>query len=211
MSLAVTPKEIDEVVMVFCKEVVAGSNPYYVNVLPDSWAKPNECFHNVARKVEVEQGDIVYGWQVWIWPGIFIEAEFHAIWQSPSGEFIDITPKQCNSSNILFIPAPKLKYHGSHVDNIRKNLSQNKLVDDFILLSMCHFQLLYAGKNAESREVSVSERELISLRQLLEMVFQMLKDGKTSNAQCLCGSGSKFKHCHKKHVKQAAKYYEVAI
>ncbi|TXX97358.1 SEC-C domain-containing protein [Vibrio mimicus] len=211
MSLAGTPKEIDEVVMAFCNEVVAGSNPYYVNVLPDSWAKPNECFPNVARKVEAEQGKIVYGWQVWVWPDIFIEAEFHAIWQSPAGEFIDITPKQCKSSNILFIPAPELKYHGTDVDNIRKSLSQNKLVDDFILLSMCRFQLLSAGTNADSRKVRVSEHELLALTQLHQMVFQMLKDGKTSNAQCLCGSGSKFKHCHKKHVQQAAKHYGVAI
>ncbi|TBT37483.1 hypothetical protein D5E81_24445 [Vibrio parahaemolyticus] len=27
----------------------------------------------------------------------------------------------------------------------------------------------------------------------------------------MCGSGSKFKHCHKKHVQQAAKHYGVAI
>lgn len=211
MSLVVTPKEIDEVVMTFCNEVVAGSNPHYVNVSPDLWAKINECFPNVVKKVEMEGGNIVYGWQVWVWPNIFIEAEFHAIWQSPSGEYIDITPKQCKSKKILFIPAPELKYRGSDVDNIRKSLSQNKLVDDFILLSMCRFQLLSTGANAESRKVSVNEHEFLSLTKLHQMVFQMIKDGKTSNAQCLCGSGSKFKHCHKKHVQQTSKYYGVAI
>jgi len=211
MSLASTPKEIDESVADFCKEVVKDSLPYYVNVVPEPWSEANECFHNVAKKVESEGGNIIYGWQVWLWPEVFIEAEFHAIWQSPSGECIDITPKQCQSDNILFIPDSKMTYQGADVDNIRNKLSPNKLIDDFITLAKCRFQLVSGGKNGKKKEVSVPEHELNTLTQLHQMVFQMLKEEKTQNAMCLCNSGSKYKHCHKKNVLQLSKYYGVAI
>lgn len=40
-----------------------------------------------------EGGLPVAGWQIHIWPGLFIEALFHYVWQSPSGELVDLSAK----------------------------------------------------------------------------------------------------------------------
>lgn len=211
MELSATPKEINEVVSNFCHEVVSDSTPCFVVVKEDEWATVNECFPNVIRKVQNDGGEVVYGWQVWLWESVFIEAEYHAIWKSPTGDLIDITPKTCRTDEILFIPDPKRVYEGKDVDNIRKKLCRNNLVDDFIRLAECRFQLFSSGSKGESRQVSVPEDEVKALLELQMMVLTMLRDNKTPNAQCLCGSGSKFKHCHKKQIEQAAKYYGVVV
>ena len=40
--------------------------------MPD--AKPGECFHNVRRCIEKSDGAEVFGWEIWSWPGVYVEA-----------------------------------------------------------------------------------------------------------------------------------------
>jgi hypothetical protein len=67
---------------------------------PQAWAACNKCYDNVALMVEDNGGSAVYGWS-------FVKvsdsdksfrvdaamyATHHAVWRSPDGELIDITP-----------------------------------------------------------------------------------------------------------------------
>jgi len=53
----------------------------------------DDCFPIVAEQVAAEGGQQVFGWALWELPGVFIEAEFHSVWQSPAGELVDIVPR----------------------------------------------------------------------------------------------------------------------
>jgi hypothetical protein len=75
------------------------------------------------------------GWAIWEWPKVFIEAEFHCVWESPGGELIDLTPDGFQPDKILFLPQPQKQYRGRRVDNIRKPLSRDKDVHRFIELA----------------------------------------------------------------------------
>ena len=55
-----TPQVIDQLVSSFCKEVVKDTSPLYVQVKAEEYALANECFHNVAKKVELD-GKFGYG------------------------------------------------------------------------------------------------------------------------------------------------------
>src|SRR5687768_5682713 len=102
-----------------------------VKVKTEPYSERNFCFPIVERKVREENGEVVYGWR--IWKHIFmIEAEFHSVWRSPEGELIDITPNGFHE--IIFVPDKRHSYLGKQIDNIRLNITQNRLVDDYIEL-----------------------------------------------------------------------------
>lgn len=60
---------------------------------PDPDAMPNECFTNCQRKVNTNGGAIQCGWLFHGHREIsYIVAVAHAVWRSPEGVLIDITP-----------------------------------------------------------------------------------------------------------------------
>lgn len=89
-----------------------------VNHYPEKWAQPTRCFENALRKVKISGGRTQCGW-IFDWrltphipnvPG-YLMATHHAVWCSPNGNLIDITPFRPetkhypirpNGSDILF-------------------------------------------------------------------------------------------------------------
>ena len=129
-----TPKTIDANILKLTKMVNNRAEPFFVSVIPEKSALLNECFPTVKEKIKKDGGKMVVGWQVW--KGTFIvEAEVHAIWESTNGSLVDVTPKQVPIDEILFLPDSETKYEGKQVDNIRLNITNNPLVDDFIELA----------------------------------------------------------------------------
>jgi hypothetical protein len=98
----------------------------YVKVLIEPDAEINECFPNLERKIKCYGGRIQYGWAIWYLPGILMEAEFHAVWVSPKGELIDISPRQIQFKEILFLPDSATVYLGRQIDNIRIPLKRTQ-------------------------------------------------------------------------------------
>ena len=44
--------------------------------------------------------------KIWRWPGRYFEAEHHAVWRTPQGALVDVTPQTGNPPRILFLPDP---------------------------------------------------------------------------------------------------------
>lgn len=171
--------------------------PEYINVFPMKNAPIQECFDIVEKHIQINGGKRVLGWVLWELPGLFIEAEFHAIWESPTGELKDLTPRPSPTKRILFIRDPSMIYDGKRVNNIRINYSNNEVINDLFKIYedefetfgpegivLPHQQLL--NLSFEMRKVSVQER--------MELIFKHLK--KTD--PCYCNSGEMLKNCHKK-------------
>jgi len=133
------PPRISRAITQLCAKIDNTQTPYYVPVRPESWAEPKECFENVRKKVEKRGGRIQFGWSIWEWPKVIIEAEFHAIWISSKEAHIDITPKPMLIGVILFLPDSKREYDYTadfqRIDNIRRPLSNDPNVLDFIKVS----------------------------------------------------------------------------
>jgi hypothetical protein len=61
-----------------------------------------------------------------------IEAEFHAVWRSPEGRLICVSPHKYGN-RILFLQDNSKAFNGiDRVDNIRKSLRPEGIVDKFI-------------------------------------------------------------------------------
>jgi hypothetical protein len=95
-----TPENIDDKIRTFCLEL-GGLNAAYVPVRPAPQAETGWCHRNVADQIARAGGRAAYGWALWK-NRIVLLAEFHAVWISPSGETIDVTPAAEGEENIVF-------------------------------------------------------------------------------------------------------------
>ncbi|QOJ19974.1 MAG: hypothetical protein HRU77_04250 [Gammaproteobacteria bacterium] len=140
------PKLIKPYVISFARQVVGGdASPFYVPCSPLYGAPQNECFSLVESQVSIHGGAAVLGWAIWERPKVFIEAEFHAIWRAPDGNFLDLSPRPVRVPRILFVHDHRRKHNRTQVNNIRKPLAKDKDVDRFLRLADEFFRLLNEG------------------------------------------------------------------
>ncbi len=158
-----TPKTIDQTVTDFCLKINPDYSPRSVQVVPAKDSKNLDCFYNVQNQVKIHGGKIAYGWVIWVWPKVFIEAEHHAVWEN-DGKLVDITSRNDGEKTILFLPDPNRSYDfkcGKRIDNTRLPLSTSSKV-----IHLLEILSLRAQKLEESREDGViimdrNEYELI--------------------------------------------------
>lgn len=78
-------------------------------------------------------------------PGVFIEAEFHAVWRSESGQCLDIVPRPLPFDSITFLPDPNRNYAGLQVDNVRKPLVKDNDLVRYLFLFKRRFAIMNTG------------------------------------------------------------------
>ena len=195
--------------------ILSDARPFYVPVIPDPSSKVNDCFVNVPERIAKDGGESIFGWTLRK-ATMLMSAEFHSIWKSPASKLLDITPKAIAragkliaipTSRILFVSAPEKVYERKQVDNIRLNISENPLIDDYIACFEAEFNIMNRGERAHQRKVELSVKE-DNVRQLLAesreiFLFAAETGCKTKNSPCFCGSGKKFEFCHGEVVYEA--------
>jgi hypothetical protein len=72
------PRAISKEILALCAEIAPGVSPITVQSKPAPGATAQSCFYNVRACIEREGGEMLYGWSIWEWPRVFIEAEHHA-------------------------------------------------------------------------------------------------------------------------------------
>ena len=153
-----TPAENGESVELLRKRFHLGE-ALWVPSLPRNDSIVQDCYKDVERQVTDFGGAIVYGWEIWEWPRIMIEGEFHAVWKSPDSELIDVTAKPDGEKTILFIPDPSRVYESRQIDNIRLALWDHNLVHDFIQVSEDLFRLFDEGRVSELASIVDSDEQ----------------------------------------------------
>jgi len=176
------PPKVDPHVGDFCARVVSGSEPKYVSVIPRAHCPPNECFENVRLLVEREGGRCVYGWSIWEWPNVMIEAEFHCVWEFEPGRMNDVTSRTDGERTILFLPDPNLTYEGFQVDNVRFALRDDPLIKEFIGLAEKKHEIFNRGENKfKNDEIKVDRYELepvlLRLAEVVKLIQKQKKRG----------------------------------
>lgn len=200
--MVIVPQITNENVPVLLAKLKPTGNPVSISVVPEDGTAPNECFDNVAAKILRDGGERIVGWQLWQHP-FMLEAEYHAVWRSPEGSIVDITPKNIRTDHILFVEDRNRPYEGRQLDNLRQNTTANQLIDDFIALAETKFYLLNYGERAFQKEVFPSDNEMEILKYIQGMMMginTMILAGKVRNSPCFCNSGTKYKQCHGKDL-----------
>ncbi|GEP94511.1 SEC-C domain-containing protein [Chitinophaga cymbidii] len=167
----------------------------HVPVIPLENAQINFCYKNVAQKVLLKGGRLQYGWIV-IQSQFTVDAIHHAVWENPLGNLIDVTPSTPAFDNTLFIPDDRINYDGRVIDTIKLNITNNKIVDDFIAVDSLRNLIL-----ANTPETSEGRREVNSplwykYKSVGEQLVELLLEGKDQRSRCYCGSGNQYEECH---------------
>jgi len=55
-------------------------------------------------------GEVVMGWIVTVWPGVWAEFIAHSVWRQPDGSILCITPNKYDDDRILFLPDQSLGF-----------------------------------------------------------------------------------------------------
>jgi hypothetical protein len=197
MELA--PKENDPALEKLLKKIGSQFKPIYLKVEAER-GTALDCFNVVQSKVTKNGGVMTLGWQIWKTTHI-IEAEAHAVWQDSQGNFHDISPKQFDVKEICFVRDEKLKYEGKQIDNMRINITANKLVDHLIETFKVKFELQNKGKRAEYYDLSeiLTESEIQEIQYVVLLqsgISYLIKNDGNENSFCFCQSGKKYKNCH---------------
>lgn len=186
-----------------CAILVPDGKPTYVPVRPEQNTPPNECFPLVYAAISQHGGSPILGWSLWEFPGVFVEAEFHAVWASPSRELIDVTPKNCPVERVLFLPNKELTYSGRQVNNVRRPVSTDPFVADYLSTFDAEFELLNRGARADQHgEIELTDAEADEYASLQErrafLVPEVLRLAAFIGpyTPCPCNSGKKVKWCH---------------
>lgn len=152
-----------------------------------------QCFPNVEARVVRAGGRMLCGWQLWEWPHVLIEAGLHAVWLSPDGEMVDLTPKPHSEARILFLPDKRRRYDGIAGDNVRMPLRDDQVIPHFIRAAEAITRVMNRGERiSQHGQVSVPRAEIAPLlrpKGLGESIASGLRD----HDPCLCDSGGKCK------------------
>jgi hypothetical protein len=70
--------------------------PQVMERIPDSSCEVSQCHANVQKKVHFHGGRAVWGWHFALSFRDYeprLDAVFHAVWERPDGELVDVTPQ----------------------------------------------------------------------------------------------------------------------
>ena len=203
----VTPSEISGPLALLVEELVPGGTPVYVDVRPIEGAAPDECFRLVERQVDAFAGKAIFGWSLWVFPTLFVEAEFHSVWERPDGCLIDITPKKREMKRVLFLKDQERLYIGKQVNNLRRKVRQLPLLDSYFKTFDDQHELLNRGERANMHgKIELEGNEALEFQHIvqrradchLELQYYFPLVG--AYLPCPCGSGKKTKWCHKEYL-----------
>ncbi|ABM37575.1 hypothetical protein [Polaromonas naphthalenivorans] len=143
----------------FCSSLAKGEHPIDVCCQPVAGQPERECFSVVEQQVSEFGGQLVLGWAIWERTGVFIEAEFHAVWRNPDAKLIDVVPRFATFGSITFLPDANSKYNGQQVDNVRKSMVKDMDVVRFLFLAKRRFEIFNTGDLANQHgEIALPKR-----------------------------------------------------
>jgi hypothetical protein len=201
-----TPQVISEEITKLCAGLVENPQPLFLDVTPIEGAQVNDCFLVVENQIQQHGGSICYGWQIWEWPLVFVEAEFHAVWRDNSGILHDITPKIPATNRILFLPDPVRIYQDRQIDNVRRPLTLTADIKEFISASEAIYEFMNRGERTNQHgEITLTDTEVEEYERLTKRhetayqnIVRWLNRKPRRNEPCPCGSGKKYKKFHGK-------------
>jgi hypothetical protein len=194
-----TPKTTSKAEKDLRRELSPGQRPIIVKVVPEPGAVTGECFHNVRSKVARDGGEILYGWTIWEWPQVFIEAEHHAVWTNGE-ELVDVTLPFSGERRTMFLPDPSRAYDyetKKRLLNVKRSLGVIPAAQRWIDASHRLQEFIEAHSDGD-----IITFDRVAARPLAEQVEQAHGEVLVSlairtkpNDPCFCGTTRKFRKC----------------
>ena len=106
---------------------ITTADPVFIDVTPQPGARAANCYQNVRHVVCGRGGRMVEGWLIWEGgDGSYLKCIHHAVWESPDGHLVDVTPT--DDERNLFLPDPATHYAGEFIRARYLPLTSNPFV-----------------------------------------------------------------------------------
>lgn len=181
-----------------------------VPVVVELYSRNKQCYSNVGEKVKRDGGKIHYGWSVHFNKGVIIEAERHAVWENENEDLICITPNPSDYNEVVFISdnIPVDPY--LQIDNVRMNITNNPLVEDWVYLADTVGHLFFKYTTRKNDEQVIIETPVLKLINQIEewkgLLMGLIELGKKERIICFCENGfykqRKYLNCHSKFFRK---------
>ncbi|WP_298545902.1 hypothetical protein [uncultured Aquimarina sp.] len=195
--IIISPKEENKYVKKLLEKIDSEFLPEQVPVKIEEYSEKLNCFKNVDRKVELDGGKPHYGWVIYQ-TSILCEAERHAVWENDEEELIDITPRDIDFEQVMFVSDNNFEYHGQIIDNYRVNITNNKIVDHFIKVCETLSDFYSLGKRKNDSELEIDPQIANTIYQYEDLKVQLelyIAKGSTFRSKCICGGRKNYKNC----------------
>jgi len=172
----------------------------------ESFSESQQCFGNVAKKVERDGGRAHCGWLIHTDSRFIIEAERHVVWENDNLELIDVTPQEPNVTEVIFVSDDVEDVNScKDIDNVRLNKTNNQLVDDFIKVSETLTAITFLGERLDDYQVALDSdiAPYISKYGVFKnYIFNLMCQNGDKHSPCFCGSGNPYDRCHGRGLTQ---------
>lgn len=117
----VVPQICDGIVRSKCREL-SEAEPQLVAVVAYENSKPLQCYFNVQAAAQDGLGQPLFGWLIWLFPNIWIEAHHHAVIMRTDGSLCDVTPPKDGEKQIVFLPDSSTPFDYTNPKPVRKRV-----------------------------------------------------------------------------------------
>ena len=199
----ISPIEIDRFVQKLLDKINYEFDPEIIPVVIEPYAKIRNCFQNVDEKIKRDGGNVHYGWAIFK-SDILCEAERHAVWENADGDLVDITPRELEFKQIMFVSENDFVYKGQLVDNIRINITDNPIVEDFITVCESLEQLYTYGQRINDEQLNIpapAAKLILEYENLKAAYLVYINLGGRPKSKCICGGQKNYKNCQENEIK----------
>ena len=167
--------------------------------------EPNNCFLCVRERVQRDGGYVQLGWAIWEWPGVYIEAERHAVYAPAGGApWMDISPSSVPeiTERLFLSDDSTVEYDFSNecilTDSVRQALADDVRIQRFFRVAEQEIALLNSLPGFG--EILLNWKTAMRLQALgrkkAALIYALAMSFTPETAHCFCGSGMEFGKCH---------------
>lgn len=168
------PRTLTPALLEFCASISAGQ-PAFVTSIAVPRAATSFCFENVARRVREKGGSIAYGWAIWHLPGLYFEAEHHAVWRNKLGSLIDVSPQVGGRKRLLFLPDDGAVYDPFAIrQNIMAPDGNSERARRITELGNCRHALLIRCRIPGTAEIRLYEHDQVELAKIDRQIHKIM-------------------------------------
>ncbi|KAB2904047.1 MAG: hypothetical protein F9K35_02720 [Burkholderiaceae bacterium] len=208
LSPAKTPKTLTPKLREACKRLVPASEPVFIDRKPWPSARVNKCTFNVQEFLQNNPGEMVLGWEITVWDNVLVDCVGHAVVRQ-GNSLVCVTPSKYGDSRLLFLPDSSLSFDFSdpnaRMPGAELPLSSRPEVASLIAATKRELEIKIKYP-VSSQSLVVQGQDAVDLRQLEKLksvlMLKVILATSDHNTRCPCGSGKKFRKCHRPSVER---------
>lgn len=198
-----TPDRITPAILKGCNQLVPDSSPVFIERKPAIGAIINKCVYNVKNHLLNAPGEMVLGWEVTVWDGVLLDCIGHAVLRHED-KLTCITPSNYGDQRLLFLPDSSLTFDFNdkmaRMSSTQVAISQIPEVKRLIEIESRErsIKTKYPVSSAPMAVMGLDAHELQQIAKEKQSLFlKVILATSDNSTKCPCGSGKKFRKCHK--------------